>query len=68
MDVQSKFRKVSTGRLSDDLENAEEIYEFIKNSKYAHFLGGGKPLVQASQACTKGCSSFLVLGWPLRGS
>ena len=40
MEVQSKFRKVSTGRLSDDLENAEEIYEFIKNSKYAHFLEG----------------------------
>jgi len=40
MEVQSKFKKVSTGRLSDDLENAEEIYEFIKNSKYAHFLEG----------------------------
>ena len=40
IEVQSKFRKVSTGRLSDDLENAEEIYEFIKNSKYAHFLEG----------------------------
>ena len=40
IEVQSKFKKVSTGRLSDDLENAEEIYEFIKNSKYAHFLEG----------------------------
>ena len=40
IEVQSKFRKVSTGRLSDDLENAEEIYNFIKESKYAHFLEG----------------------------
>jgi hypothetical protein len=40
IEVKSKFRKVSTGRLSDDLENAEAIYEFIKNSKYAHFLEG----------------------------
>jgi hypothetical protein len=40
MEVQSKFKKVSTGRLSDDLENAEEIYDFIKKSKYAHFLEG----------------------------
>ena len=38
--MKSKFRKVSTGRLSDDLENAEEIYNFIKESKYAHFLEG----------------------------
>jgi len=40
IEVKSKFRKVSTGRLSDDLENAEEIYNFIKESKYAHFLEG----------------------------
>jgi len=42
IEVQSNFRKLSTGRLSDDLENAEEIYEYIKNSKYAHFLEGVK--------------------------
>ena len=62
MEVQSKFRKVSTGRLSDDLENAEEIYEFIKNSKYAHFLGRGKPLVQAERLALKAVprSWFLV--------
>ena len=40
IEVRSKFRKVSTGRLSDDLENAEEIYNFIKESKHAHFLEG----------------------------
>ena len=40
IEVQSKFKKLSTGRLSDDLENAEEVYNFIKESKYAHFLEG----------------------------
>ncbi len=36
--VESKFRKISTGRLSDDLANAEEIYDYLMDSKYSSFL------------------------------